>query len=84
MRALTRILLIALLLTGSAYVYADTFKSAVTDFSKIEDRHITGFHAVDVGGSFDVYITQGSSESVKVEAPDEIISHIITEVDNGV
>lgn len=84
MRALTKILLIALLLTGSVYVYADTFKPAVADFNKIEDRHITGFHAVDVGGSFDVYITQGSSESVKVEAPEEIIDHIISEVDNGV
>lgn len=83
MKALTKILLIALLLP--AYVYAHPPKSiAVDDVSKIEDRHITGFHAVDVGGSFDVYITQGSSESVKVEAPDEIIDHIITEVDNGV
>ncbi|MBV8389677.1 MAG: DUF2807 domain-containing protein [Mucilaginibacter sp.] len=84
MRALTKILLIALLLTGSAYVYANPHKSTTVDFTKIEDRHITGFHAVDVGGSFDVYITQGSSESVKVEAPDNIIDHIITEVDNGV
>ncbi|HTK20623.1 MAG TPA: head GIN domain-containing protein [Mucilaginibacter sp.] len=84
MRALTKILLIALLLPGSAYVYARPHNAVAVDMSKIEDRHLTGFHAVDVGGSFDVYITQGSSESVKVEAPDEIISHIITEVDNGV
>ncbi|HEY9002353.1 MAG TPA: head GIN domain-containing protein [Mucilaginibacter sp.] len=84
MRALTKILVIALLLPGSAYVYARPHNTVTVDVSKIEDRHITGFHAVDVGGSFDVYITQGSSESVKVEAPDEIIDHIITEVDNGV
>ena len=84
MRAITQILLIALLLPGSAYVYAHPHSTAFIDIGKIEDRHITGFHAVDVGGSFDVYITQGSSESVKVEAPDEIIDHIITEVDNGV
>ena len=84
MRALTKILLIALLLPGSAFVYARPNNTAAVDMGKIEDRHITGFHAVDVGGSFDVYITQGSSESVKVEAPDEIIDHIITEVDNGV
>jgi len=85
MRALTKILLIALLLPGSAYVYAHPHNTTIVDdMGKIEDRHLTGFHAVDAGGSFDVYITQGSSESVKVEAPDEIISHIITEVDNGV
>jgi hypothetical protein len=84
MRALTKILLIALLLTGSAYVDARPHNALTVDMSKIEDRHLTGFHAVDVGGSFDVYITQGSSESVKVEAPEEIIDRIITEVDNGV
>lgn len=84
MRAITKILLITLLFLGSAYVYAHPPTTAIVDIGKIEDRHITGFHAVDVGGSFDVYITQGSSESVKVEAPDEIIDHIITEVDNGV
>ncbi|HTD40310.1 MAG TPA: head GIN domain-containing protein [Mucilaginibacter sp.] len=84
MRALTKILLIALLLPGASYVYAHPHKSTIADFSKIEDRHLSGFHAVDVGGSFDVYITQGSTESVKVEAPDNIIDHIITEVDNGV
>lgn len=84
MRAITKILLITLFLTGSAYVYGKSHNSVTVDMGKIEDRHITGFHAVDVGGSFDVYITQGSSESVKVEAPDEIIDHIITEVDNGV
>ena len=85
MRALiTKILLIALLLPGSAYIYASPHNTVIADMGKIEDRHITGLRAVDVGGSFDVYITQGSSESVKVEAPDEIIDHIITEVDNGV
>ena len=84
MRALIKILLIALFLPGSAYVYGHPRNPVTVDMGKIEDRHLTGFHAVDVGGSFDVYITQGSSESVKVEAPDEIISHIITEVDNGV
>ena len=84
MKAIFKILLIALLLPGPAYLYARPHNMTIGDIGKIEDRHITGFHGVDVGGSFDVYITQGSSESVKVEAPDEIIDHIITEVDNGV
>ena len=84
MRAITKILIVAVLLPGAAFTYARTHKSATVDFAKIEDRHLTGFHAVDAGGSFDVYITQGSAESVKVEAPDNIIAHIITEVDNGI
>ncbi|HTH81657.1 MAG TPA: head GIN domain-containing protein [Mucilaginibacter sp.] len=49
----------------------------------VEDRHLSGFHAVNVSGSFDVYIVQGASESVKVDAPQDVISHIATEVKNG-
>ena len=51
--------------------------------STTEDRHLSGFNAVSVGGSFDVYITQGSTESVKVTAPKDIIGRIITEVEGN-
>jgi len=27
----------------------------------VEDRHLSGFHAVNVSGSFDVYIVQGAN-----------------------
>ena len=84
MRSLTKLLLAALLLLGGAYSYAKPSSTAKTFMSKIEDRHLSGFNAVDLAGSFDVYITQGSTESVKVEAPDNIIDHIITEVNGGV
>jgi hypothetical protein len=84
MRSLTKIFLIAILLSGPAYIYAHPYTATDVEVSKIEDRHLSGFNAVALGGSFDVYITQGSTESVKVEAPDNIIDHIITEVDNGV
>jgi hypothetical protein len=53
-------------------------------FAKTEDRHLSGFSAVSLGGSYDVYIVQGNTESVKVEAPDAELDRIITEVDNGV
>jgi hypothetical protein len=58
---------------------------ALSAFAKnsTEDRHLTGFSAVNVAGSFDVYITQGSSESVKVDAPADIIGRIVTEVEGG-
>jgi hypothetical protein len=39
---------------------------------------------VHVGGSFDVYITQGTTESVKVEAPEDVMDRVVTEVDGGV
>lgn len=48
-----------------------------------EDRPVSGFHAVESSGSFDVFITQGSTESVKVEAPDDVIKSVLTEVKDG-
>ena len=85
MKSLTKIILTTLLLAGPVYIYARPHPVTISDdFQKLEDRHLSGFNAVGLGGSFDVYITQGSTESVKVEAPENILSHIITEVDNGV
>jgi hypothetical protein len=68
----------AVLLTVAGNTFAKTNLSAAT-----EDRNLTGFSAVNVAGSFDVYITQGTTESVKVEAPADVIKNIITEVKNG-
>jgi len=75
---LIRIFIAVLLVTGVAQTYARPNSGNVT-----EDRHLSGFHAVDVSGSFDVYITQGSTESVKVEAPSDVIKNILTEVKGG-
>lgn len=69
MKSLTKILLVVLLLTGINSAFADT-----------QDRHLSGFHALSISASFDVYITQGSTESVKVNAPADIINRVITEV----
>jgi hypothetical protein len=84
MRSLTKILFAAILLTAPVCTFAKLHTPADIIVSKIEDRHLSGFNAVNLAGSFDVYITQGSAESVKVEAPDNIIDHIITEVSGGV
>lgn len=48
-----------------------------------EDRHLRGFHAVNVAGSFDVFIKQGNTESVVVDAPSDVIGYVLTEVSNG-
>jgi hypothetical protein len=81
---LIRYSLIALLFSGVTVAMAIPARPAVTNLSDIVDRHLSGFHAVDVAGSFDVYITQGPSESVKVKAPDEVMNRIVTEVSGGV
>jgi hypothetical protein len=66
---------IALLLTAGSYSVAQ---------ANSEDRKLTGFHAVNVAGSFDVFIKQGSTESVVVDAPADVINYIVTEVKDGI
>lgn len=63
-----------------------TVMIAATALAKADtqDRHLTGFNAVSVAGSYDVFITQGSTESVKVDAPANVIDKILTEVQGGV
>jgi hypothetical protein len=81
MKSTIKLLVVTLLMASVGYTFAAAAKG---NDRRIEDRHLSGFHEVSVSGSFDVFITQGTSESVKVEAPDEIINRIITEVDGGV
>ena len=82
MKLLTRSLLVAfLLVAGTAYTFAAPKSTFIQQ--QTEDRHLSGFNAVDVGGPFDVKITQGTTESVKVEAPADVMQHITTEVVNG-
>jgi hypothetical protein len=83
MKSLNKILLAGLLLTSVCYVSASPNPTAKIITNEIIDRHLSGFSSVDLGGPFDVYITQGSEESVKVEAPTDMMEHIITEVVDG-
>ncbi len=49
-----------------------------------EVRDLTGFHALDVGGVFQVHITADKEFAVEVEADDNLLPLISTEVRNGV
>jgi hypothetical protein len=84
MKSLTKILLAAVLITGATQTYAKPVPAVNAYGIETQDRHLSGFTAVSVAGSFDVYLTQGNTESVKVEADDEVIDNIITEVKGGV
>jgi hypothetical protein len=77
---LIKIFIAAALFISAGIVFA---KSGSNLDNITEDRHISGFNAVNVAGSFDVYIVQGATESVKVDAPDDIIHYIMTEVNDG-
>jgi len=72
MKLLTKILFALLLIAGAS-----------RSFAKVQDRHITGFNAISLSASFDVYITQGNTESVKVNAPASVLKDVLTEVNHG-
>jgi hypothetical protein len=84
MKSLTKLLLAIALTTGTIGYTIAKANTIIINTQNTEDRHLSGFSSVDVGGSFDVIITQGSTESVKVTAPSDIMNRIITEVEGGV
>jgi nucleoside-specific outer membrane channel protein Tsx len=84
MKSLAKLLLAAVLLAGAGHAVANSHAVANVRAAEIQDRHITGFNGVNVAGSFDVIITQGPNESVKVEAPADVIDRIKTDVEDGV
>ena len=49
-----------------------------------QNRNVSGFTGIDVSGGFAVEITQGSNESLKLEADENLLNNIKTEVRNGV
>lgn len=84
MKYIAKFLLAVLFVTGAAHTFAKPATGVKISTSETVDRHLSGFNAVNVAGPFDVIITQGSTESVKVEAPHDVMDRILTEVNNGV
>lgn len=50
---------------------------------KSEERSVDSFDQISVGGAFDVYLTQGNTESLRVEADENLLPLIETNVSNG-
>ena len=84
MKLLAKFLLAAVLFAGAGNVAANPYSVANGRIAEIQDRHLTGFNGVHVAGSFDVILTQGPNESVKVEAPSDVIDRVKTDVEGGV
>jgi len=49
------------------------------DFVK-EERSVSGFTSLDIGGAFKIYLSQGDQEKLVIEADKEEIGEIVTEV----
>lgn len=45
-----------------------------------EARNIEAFNELDIHGNYEVYLYRGANEMVKIEADENLIDHIITEV----
>ncbi len=84
MKTLSHLLLAAALLSNAGFVNAAPAPKAIVRSFETEDRHLSGYHAIEASGSFDVVVTQNGRESVRVEAPSDVINRIETVVEGGV
>lgn len=50
---------------------------------KKEDRTIKSFQAIEVSGGFEVTLTQGSTESLQIEAEEDVLPDIVTRVEGN-
>ncbi len=53
------------------------------NFEKTQKRQVSGFNAIKVSTGIDLYLTMGDKEEVTIEADNDIIDDIYTEVKNG-
>ncbi|MCL1934355.1 MAG: DUF2807 domain-containing protein [Candidatus Azobacteroides sp.] len=51
---------------------------------KTETRSVSGFTGIDASSAFDITVTKGGTESLSIEADDEIMPYVRSEVKNGV
>ena len=87
MKQVRKILTLAvLILSGSEF--ATAIPNSITINSKIllseDERQVSGFSEIIVSGRHNVYVTMGSTESLRLEGDADAINEIETKVDNGV
>jgi len=83
MTSITKIILTATLFVAQARTYAQSQPLTVNANYTISDRQVSSFGSVKVQGPINIYIMQGSSEEMKLDAPADMLNELITEVDHG-
>ncbi|MCC9138511.1 head GIN domain-containing protein [Pontibacter silvestris] len=76
------IFLFALMLSASTPALAQQLRG--NGNTRSQTRNVSGFKGIDVSGGFIVELTQGNKESVKLEAEENLLNNIATEVKDGV
>ncbi len=71
--------------TGNFFNFSLNFKGVKGSGNmSAEDRNVSGFHGIDVGGVYQVEITAQKEYSVRIEADDNLLPLIQTEVNDGI
>ena len=78
--------MVMLLAMVSQFATASTLITILSSKAKTknESRNVSDFNAVSVSGSYNVFITMGNSESLRLEGDSETISEIETKVERGI
>ncbi len=84
MKSLLKLGLLSLVIVvfSSTSIYAERGVRGNGDVEK-ETRNINSFDAIDISSAFEVELTQSGSESLVIEADENILEHIYTEVVGG-
>jgi hypothetical protein len=80
----TMYLLAATLLLSACVRFGDLHDATKgSGTSATETRTVTGFTKISLEGAMDVFVTQGANESVRIEADDNLLKLITTDVSGG-
>ncbi|MBU1579151.1 MAG: DUF2807 domain-containing protein [Bacteroidetes bacterium] len=71
---------ISLMLLFLSLVSSQLFAATPASAVEKETREVSGFNELEVSGGFEVILTQGSSESLTLEADEDILGNIKTKV----
>jgi hypothetical protein len=81
---LISIIVLALLLTACGTTVASSVETIRGSGNVVTtERNVTGFSRIQINLGADLALTQGNSESLTIEADDNLMQYIETKIDNG-
>jgi hypothetical protein len=81
---ITLLLVILALQDTYASIPANTTKISGNGIVKTQDRTVSSFHAIKASGGIDIELSQGKEQKLQVEADENLLPKILTEVKDGV
>jgi hypothetical protein len=84
MKKLKVLLAAFFVITCTDSVFAATYKTASLDSLATIEPHVANFDKLKIAGPVDIRIVQGTTASLKITAPAEVIDRVFVEVTGGV